>query len=223
MEKDFLSMNIEYTFRSFIGSREAANCIKEYRAVLYEGEFVDNTLNEYAGEVDFKLIYLDVAQQEGFDIEELFDTYEYTYRHGQSFYDFNKGTFKKPLLKTFPDLEFSSENICIIETIGVIPKFRGKGLGAKAFKDIIWNFSRGCDLFIIQPFPLQFEHPENGSQLFPRLALDDLAKDERKATLSLSEYYQSWGFQKITGIKDLLFYCPLYQNDKFEAIDMDDY
>ena len=51
MEKGFYSFDLEYAFSSFIGSREVADCIKKYRAILYEGEYVDNSLNEYAGEV----------------------------------------------------------------------------------------------------------------------------------------------------------------------------
>lgn len=223
MEDDFLSFNIEYRFSSFIGEREVTDCIKEYVATLYSGEYADNTMNEYAGEIDFKIICLDQAEAEGLDIYKLFDTYEYTFRHGQKFYDINKGLFKKSILKEFPDLEFGSSKICIIETIGIIPEFRGKNIGAKVFKDLIWNFGEDCALFILQPYPLQFEISENNTHLLPKLKLEQFEKDKKKATASLSKYYQSWGFRKVTGIKDLLFYCSLYKNDAFDSIDMDDY
>jgi hypothetical protein len=100
MEDDFLSFNIEYRFSSFIGSREATDCIKEYVGTIYSGECADNLMNEYAGEIDFKIICLaQAAEEEEVDIYELFDTYEYTFRHGQAFYDLNKGIFKKSILK----------------------------------------------------------------------------------------------------------------------------
>ena len=94
--------------------------------------------------------------------------------------------------------------------MGVIPKFRGVKLGAKMFKDMVWNFGRRCGLFVIQPFPLQFEHPENDTQLLSKLELDKFEKNEKNAKSSLSKYYQSWGFEKIKGIKDFLFFCPLH-------------
>lgn len=222
MEDNFLSISIEYSFSSGIGSREASDCITEYTATLYAGDYGDNSLNEYAGEIDFKIINISQAEAEGFDIYELFDTYEYTFRHGQNFYDFSKGTFKKPILNEFPDLEFGCNKLCIIETIGVIPKFRRKGIGAKAFKDLIWRFDY-CELFMLQPYPLQFELPDNNRALSGKLVLDKFEKNEKKATALLSNYYQSWGFKKIKGIKDLLFYCSLYRNEAFDNINMDDY
>ena len=197
MEDDFLSFNIEYRFSSFIGSREVADCIKEYVATIYSGECADNTMNEYAGEIDFKIICLGQAEAEGLDIYELFDTYEYTFRHGQAFYDLNKGIFKKSILKEFPDLEFGCSKICIIETIGIIPEFRGKDMGAKVFKDLIWNFGDVCGLFILQPYPLQFEISENNGHLLQKLKLEQFEKDKNKATASLTNYYLSWGFKKI--------------------------
>ncbi len=223
MEDNFLSICIEYTFSSCIGSREASDCIKEYIAILHAAEYADNMVNEYAGEIDFKIVCLGQAEEEGFDIYEIFDTYEYTFRHGQEFYDFKKGDFKKAILSEFPDIDFDCRRICIIETMGIIPKFRGKNIGAKTFKDLVWNFGQDCGLFIIQPYPLQFEFPENNAHLLPKLNLEKFEKNKKKATESLSKYYQSWGFKKIKGVKDLLFYCPMYQNDTFDKIDMDDY
>lgn len=222
MEENKLYIQIEYSFSSVIGSREASDCITEYIAILYVGDYADNSLNEYAGEINFKIINLSQAEAEGFDIYELFDTYEYTFRHGQNFYDFSKGTFKKPILNEFPDLEFDYNKLCIIETIGIIPKFRGKSIGARVFKDLVWHFD-DCELFILQPYPLQFELPDNNRALSKKLVLDKFEKNEKKATASLSKYYQSWGFKKIKGIKDLLFYCSLYQNESFDNIDMDDF
>ncbi|RBL89727.1 hypothetical protein [Chitinophaga flava] len=222
MEDDFLTINVEYKFSSGIHAPEASDCITEYKAVLYAGEYADNSFNEYAGEMDFKIISLGQAEAEGFNIYEMFDTYEYTFRHSQGFYDFGKRTFKKPVLKEFPDLEFDCSRLCIIETIGIIPKFRGKGIGAKVFKDLVWRFDN-CELFILQPYPLQFEHPKNKKALLPKLDLGKFEKNKKVATKSLSNYYQSWGFKKIKGMKELLFYCPMYRNEAFDNIDMDDY
>lgn len=89
-------------------------------------------------------------------IFEVFDTYEYTFRHAQNFYDFEKDSLKRQVINMFPDLEFCCNKICIISTIGIIPKFRGKGLGVKLFNDLVWQFNY-CALFVLQPYPLQFD------------------------------------------------------------------
>lgn len=222
MEDNFISINIEYRFTSSVGMRYVDDCITEYSAVLYADDYDKDIRKEYAGELDFKVINLCQVEAKGFDIYELFDTDEYTFRHGQSFYNLFKNTFKKPVLNKFPDLEFECHKLCIIQTIGIIPNFRGKGIGAKVFKDLVWHFD-DCALFILQPYPLQFELPGLNRALSPKLALDKFEKDKKKATASLSKYYQSWGFQKIRGIKDLLFYCPLYRNEAFDNIDKNDF
>lgn len=220
--KEDISLHIAYSFSSGIGSREASDCITAYKGVVYADDYDNGINNEYAGEIDFKIINLGQAEAEGFDMYELFDTYEYTFRHGRSFYDLFKNSFKKPVINTFPDLEYDCSKLCIIETIGIIPKFRGKGIGAKAFKDLVWRFDH-CELFILQAYPLQFEHPDNKRSLSQKLDLEIFEKNEKKAVASLNKYYQSWGFKKIKGIKDLLFYCSLYRNESFDNIDMDDY
>lgn len=222
MTDDFLSLYIEYNFSSGIGSREESDCIKEYTANLYADEYDGDIRNKYVGKVDFKVIYLSQAQAEGFDIYAMFDTYEYIFRHSQSFYDFGKRTFKKSILNEFPDLEYDYSKICIIEGIGIIQEFRGKGIGGKAFKDMVWHFGQDCQLFMLQPYPLQFAHPENISSFSSKLNLENFEKDKKKATASLTRYYQGWGFQKIRGINELLFYCPLYRNSAFDSINMDD-
>jgi len=221
-EDKFMSINIEYKFSSYIGNREASDCITEYTAVLYAGDYDDNSLNEYVGEICFKIINLSLAKDEGFDIYEMFDTYEYTFRHGQNFYNFKTGTFKKPILKEFPEIEIEFNRICIIESIGIVPKFRGKNMGAKAFKDLAWHFNH-CILFILQPFPLQFGNPQSNVEFLTKLDMSKFEKNEKKATTALSNYYQTWGFKKIKGVKDLMFYCPLYRNESFDNIDMEDF
>lgn len=218
MKDNFLYLHVVYSFSSGIGSRESSDCITEYKGVVYADVDDNGITNEYAGEIDFKIINLRQAEDQGFSIYELFDTYEYTFRHGQSFYDLFKNAFKKSVLNQFPELEFGCNNLCIIETIGIIPKYRGKGIGAGVFKDLVWHFDH-CELFILQPYPLQFEPDSGGRTLSHKLDLDKFEKNQKKAIDSLSRYYQSWGFKKIKGIKELLFYCTLCRNEAFDNID----
>lgn len=220
MEDNFLSINIEYGFSSGIGRRQPMDCITGCKAVMY-AEGSERLGKEYAGEIDFKIINLEQAEAEGFDIDEVFDSYACTERYGVDFYDFDSEIFNKFILNKFPNLEFYSKRICIIETIGIVPKFRGNGLGRKVFRNLVWHFDY-CGLFVLHPYPLQFESPDNRSDLSLRLDLDSFEQDQRKATASLSKYYQSWGLEKIKGISSLLFYCTRYRNEIFDKIEMGD-
>lgn len=222
MKNGFLYPYVSYSFSSGIGSREVSDCITKYKGIVYVDDDDSSTTNEYVGEISFKIINLRQAEEQGFSMYELFDTDEYTFRHSQSFYDLFKNTFKKPVLNKFPELEYSCTNICILETIGIIPKYRGKVIGARVFKDLVWRFGH-CELFILQPFPLQLEPSNPGGTLSLKLELDKFEKNPKKATDTLSKYYQSWGFEKIKGIKELLFYCTLYRNEAFDNLDLDNF
>ena len=121
MEDDFLIITIEYRFSSGLGSLEIVDCITAHTAVIHAEDYSEKSAHEYVGEIEFKVIYLGKAEEEGVDIFELFDTYEYTFRHAQNFYDFKMGTLKQPLLNEFPDIEIWCNRICIIKKIGIVP------------------------------------------------------------------------------------------------------
>jgi len=86
MEEMFI--NIEYTFSSSLGVDAEYKYIKVVKGKVFNGEFADNTENEFIGQIVFKILSLDEAKQDGFDIYQIFDNHEYTFRHGKSFYNF---------------------------------------------------------------------------------------------------------------------------------------
>ena len=57
MEDEFLTINVEYRFSSFLGTPDEESCIKDYNGKIYCGPYSDNTENEYIGEVNCKVIY----------------------------------------------------------------------------------------------------------------------------------------------------------------------
>lgn len=71
------------------------------------------------------------AIDEDVNIYELFDHYEYTHRHAENFYDYDYLTFNPKVLKEFEELEYRCNRICIIETVGIVPEYRGQQLGKK--------------------------------------------------------------------------------------------
>jgi len=213
-----LSINIEYTFSSYLGDVDEGRYIKEVKAIVYNGECADNKENELIGEMDFKLLNLEQAKEDGFWIYQIFDYYEYTFRHGQSFYNFQKNDFRKELYSHYNDNLFN-ENICIIERMGLLPEYRGLGLGPRLFKDLVYHFKNHSALFMLQPYPLQFELVEKKGI---ELGLETFEKNKAKAFKKLRAYYESWGLEKIKGIKDLLFYNAEVINEKFDNISLED-
>ncbi|OJU28186.1 MAG: hypothetical protein BGN92_10065 [Sphingobacteriales bacterium 41-5] len=221
MNKDDLNIQIEYHFSSGLGPREEYRYIKSVTALIFNGEYADNDFNDLIGKLRFKILYINNAKNDGFDIFQLFDTYEYTFRHGESFYDFREIDFKKALYKHYDGMLFN-ENFCIIETMTLLPQYRGMQLGPKLFKDIVYHFSGDCTLFMLQPYPLQFEVETEECEERKKIELNSFERNKNKAFKKLTAYYESWGLQKVKGIKDLLFYNTEVQNEKFDQINLED-
>ena len=112
-------------------------------------------------------------------------------------------------------------NICLIENVTVRPKFRGHRIGIKAIKDIIFHYSSACGLFVIQPYPLQFDHRSHRED-YAHLALDKFEDTEAEAFKKLKNHYKKMGFETIKGFKDLLFYNPAVKNPKLDKLDLEE-
>jgi len=214
-----LNITLNYSFRSGFGSMETYRYVREIIVDIINTDDSNNALK--VGFAKFKMLYLDEAESDGYNLMEVLDTYEYTFRHAEDFFDFDLMDFKHSIYNHYNN-EILSKNICMLERLEILPKYRGCHLGAKLIKDAIFHFGAGKVLFIVQAYPLQFEakddHPDNWTEL---MEIQRLEKNKKKAFKDLSDYYQSCGFEKIKGIKDLLFYNPIFTNKYFDAINLD--
>lgn len=215
---DNLFFTVDYSFSSSIGGSDEYRYIKEVKALVNCEEYDsdDNETNQCIGEVNFKVLNLSEAKSDGSNIWEVFDTYEYTLRHGQAFYDFEEVDFNKEFYRHYKDHFFMNENICLIETMSLLPAYRGMGIGFMIFKDVVHNFKGDCSTFILQPYPLQFDITFENEQKKEILELENFEKNEAKAMKKLIAHYKTWGLQKIKGIDDLLFYNAELVNKKFD-------
>jgi hypothetical protein len=97
------------------------------------------------------------------------------------------------------------------------------GFTPRATKDIIFHFSSGCGLFVIQAYPLEFESKnEEPNDWQKQLELGKFSSQEKTAFKQLRNYYKSFGFNEIQGYKDLLFYDPLFKNERLNAINLEE-
>jgi len=220
MEDDY-TIIFKYEFESGLGPMEYARYLREFKMnILARDEFSNE--EKLIGKVIFKVIYLDQAMNNEIDIMEVFDDEEYTFRHGQDFFDFETEEIKEDIQK-FYQYDIIGSNICILENIEIIPEFRGNNLAAKAIKDIIFHFSSACGLFVIQPYPLQFDLTHQGKDDWDKnLKLNEFPSDKEVAFKKLRKYYKSFGFDQIRGYKDLFFYNPTRNNEKLDAINLEE-
>lgn len=217
--KDYF-ISFKYEFQSGTGPMEGGRYIREFKVAIYAEDDIEP--EKLIGKVVFKIIYLDEALQTGYDLYEIFDTYEYTFRHAEVFFDFDLGELKESIQKHY-DYDLVGGNICLLERIEILPEYRGNNIAAKVTKDIIFHFGGTCGLFIIQSYPLQFESKNRIQDEWQKqLDLNNFPSKEKAAFKMLSNYYKSFGFEEISGYTDLLFYNPAFINKKMDAINLEE-
>lgn len=216
-----LFVTFKYQFESGTGPWEGSRYVREIKMEIFsQNEYGDPIKS--IGKVEFKIVYVGEAINNEYDLYEIFDTFEYTFRHAQEFFDFDTNEIKKKIQKYY-NYELFNSNICLLERIEILPEFRGLKIAAKATKDIIFHFGSGCGLFVIQVYPLQFEPKDKEQDDWQKqLKLSNFSSQEKTAFKQLRNYYKSFGFDEIPGYKDLLFYNPALINKKMDAINLEE-
>ena len=222
-EDEYLEIQFKYEFDSCIGEIEGNRYVQDIRvSIIKTDEFGNNPI--VIGKGNIKLLLLEQAMHDHYDIFEIFDMCEYTMRIGGMIYDFDNCEIKEDLQKKlFGDELMLNPNICIFERMTILPECRGLGIGAKFVKDRYNFFSSACGLIVMQPFPLQLEAVGPGGRRdeFERnMKFEEMEQNSRKATKSLKDYYKRIGYISVKGYKDLMFLVPGFRNKKLDAIDM---
>jgi GNAT superfamily N-acetyltransferase len=215
------TITFKYHFSSGTGSMAGSRYNKEVTMEIFS-EDEDGFPEKQIGKVKFHIIHVVEAYDEGYNLYEVFDDKEYTFRIGQEIFDFDETEANADILEFYDEVMFVS-NICILERIEILPDYRGNKYGAKAIKDIVFQFSASCALFVAEVFPLQFEADKLGDDEWKyKLALDNFETDEAKAFKRLDAYYQSMGFDKIKKYKNLVFINPFKLSKNFRSINLEE-
>lgn len=219
-----LFFNFKYSFTSETGDVEGFRYIQNVFVEIYASDMeADDDEEVLIGKANLKLMLINQAIGDDFDMEELFDTDPELFFIGDQVFDLETNEFMANIQDRYLECTLNN-NICILDRLVLIPEYRGYKISKKIIKDIVFHFKTACGLFVIQPFPLQFEGDNClGEDPWEDKAwYQDLEKDKSKATKKLTAYCESLGFEPIKGCKNLLFYCPFFVNDKLDSIDMNE-
>ena len=217
MEDSFYE--IEYKFTSELNEIEGNRYITTYSGNVFETNDFDEG-KKLIGKISLKLILLSLATNQGYSSYEIFDTEGDVYEIGQEIFDFKSDEIKEDI-RMFYEEEIFSPDICIIQRIEIIEKYRGQGLGSKIIKDIYNRFASCCGLFVLKVFPLQFD--SNFKKLKNtawgrKLSLEQLGVDKEGAFYRLKAYQQKLGFNHIEGYEELMFINPYLINGNLDAV-----
>lgn len=216
--KDY-TIDFNYSFKSGLGPFEESRFVKDHLLKI-QLSHEDGGDIEIIGQVKFLVAYLDQAWDSDHHLYAILDAHsEYLARHIFDVLDAETAEFNEAIQEHFNHNIFGA-NFCLIQEVQIKPRFRGYNLGIKALKDIVFHYSEACDLFMIEPYPLQFETEEKRKEN-SHLELEKLEQDQEKATARLKSYYKSLGFQSVKGFESLLFYSPVFKNTKMDLINLD--
>lgn len=214
--------NILYHLHSSLGDIGPFRYINQISGTVTE---VDEQGNKIAdvGHINLNLILISLALDTGYDIYEVFDYSHSTMEIGDAVFDFNSYDLVEPLQEYY-DYTFLGSNICIVDRIEILPKYRGKGLGKKIVKDMYNRFGSGCCIFVLKCFPVQFEHEFThglNKEWFDKMKYQELEPDEEKAFYQLANFYKKCGWSLIPDVsKELMFLNPALKNPAIEKIEL---
>lgn len=221
MNLEDCSIEFQYTFSSGLGAYDEGRFVKDHFLQINlsdeTGEVIENI-----GSLRFVIIYMDRVFESPHSFYDVLDAHsEYLARHIFKVVNCDNGDLDDKILSHY-NYDIMGSNICFIENMQILPQYRCFQIGAKAIKDLLFHYASGCALFMLQPYPLQFETAESVQENH-LLELEKFGKDENKALVKLKTYYQNIGFEEVKGIQDLLFYNPALQSNSLDSINLEDY
>lgn len=193
-------------------------------------KFIDGTIYLYVnGERkvkagNFSVIIMDVVAAVN-ERESVFDVFDFSSKTIDYFSLYAPGLeFKPKVLKALGGGDRWEPGMLILDRLEVLPGFRRQAVGLRVLRWLRIQFSMGCGVVVMKPFPLQFEGgtPEEnkGKPDFVRLRLDLFDTDFHRARRKLRDYYGRAGFVVVAGTSYMVA-DPMRQAPTLEEMGID--
>jgi len=200
-----LDFIIKYSFSSFLNDGPIGDDPTDFvNEIDFEVYLTDASeqLQEQVGKGKISQILFSLAMDSGFPLMDVMDaTHSINQMSGVLFeWDEDKDFWSKidDYFEFEPPLNY---DICFLETLEVIEKYRGKGLGEKIINNLIERFYSSCGLWVLKAFPLQHdisiqnEKEADQNNWIKKMAYQNLESDFEKSQYQLFNYYIKRGFK----------------------------
>lgn len=197
---------VELGLSSGVTDEEPTQYIKEFEGTVYA---YSRDRKTRAGRITFFIIDVELAITEEESAFEVFDSRSATLTYWELYKDDLEYSDAVQAVIDFED--FASPNLLILDRIEINPRYRGQGIGLDVLRWITRQFSLGCGLVAMKPFPLQFEGGPPADHAndprFKALRLDSFDTDYCRALAKLRAHYEKLGFAQVPGT-DLMVTDP---------------
>lgn len=153
------------------------------------GRTFDASFEVRLGFLEFTLIRVSLACEDGADLFSIFDQSQEIMDLKETLYDFGFTDFTAGIQKAFPEA-FGHEDILLFRDIEVLPFARGQRVGLSALHRVARDLDSGCSLVVIDPRP---RHPSNAA-----------SEDTDEGNEKLLRHFRGLGFRKIGDAPHLL-------------------
>lgn len=190
--------SISYHIDSELGEDSPKKYINSIEAEVFVNALSGTVLR--VGRVFLKIVLMTQARRNQYNFQKIFDCFPSTKDLAKNILYIPLDNFDSPLTIHHNSSDFKTD-ICLIETIELLPAFRGKGLGIDIINDIVHRFGPMCSAFFIQAVPFQLKTIKELTEC--SCGLDDFSKqmeygddafDEEGAKYKLYAFFQKLGF-----------------------------
>ena len=175
-----------------------------------EGDDPGESEDEEVGRLKAHLLRVDAASDDGCSVTDVFDSYS------QEIYDafieiFDPETCDfRPVVEKFVSEDLWAGSILYLESIEILPRYRGHGVGAVITQRFLETYRTLFSLALTKPYPL---HPKkrqglprpDDSAWFGKMDYGSFAADDPSAARKLSEHWGQLGFRQIPGLEHLVW------------------
>lgn len=197
-ELDFI---IKYSFSNYLNNDSFVDDPKDFvNEIDFEVFLIDESgMQEQVAKGKMSHILFSLAMDLKFPLFEVMDVTSAISEISSVLFewDIDKDYWEK-LHFYFEHYPLENFNICLLESLEIIAKYRGKDLGKKIITNLIERFYSSCGLWVLKAYPIQFDLNtirENEIEWNTKMDYLTLEKDFEKAQYQLFNYYTKMGFE----------------------------
>jgi len=196
-----VDVTLRYTTETGLGlnSDSAGDCFVHLNAEIIGIDWPESggvSREVKMGELQLCLIRVGKAIERGVPLYSVFDFDQATANLAGALFDDSFDDYGKAVMKLFDDAN-SWDDLLVLDRLEIYPFARGQKLGLAVLSNAIDDWSSGCSLVVMKPYPLQFEYEAEKRGYWQTLALSEFSQDKKKAFKRLQTYYSQLGFKRI--------------------------
>lgn len=147
------------------------------------------------------------AEEARVSLDDVFDCMDQPLRNCyEAIFDPETGNYRRNLSQE-RDEYFNGANLLLISTVEILPRYRGKGYGRPAIRQLMKLLRGGAAMTALEALPVSYDYPSvpGDSTWQSRMEVDEFEEKTEEGTKKLRRYWEGLGFKHIQGTDVLSF------------------